>query len=193
MRKAAKTRNTKETQIEMELNLDGTGQRSIDSGIGFFNHMLELFSFHSGFDLIVNAKGDLFVDDHHTVEDCGILLGSLVGEALQDKKGISRYGSFTIPMDETLCNVTIDFSGRPYLVYNCDLKREKIGEYSCEMTEEFLRALSNTAKMNIHVNVYYGNNDHHKVEAVFKALGRAMKQGTEIVSEEIPSSKGILE
>jgi imidazoleglycerol-phosphate dehydratase len=192
-RKAQAKRNTKETQIEIAINLDGSGKNTIDTGIGFFDHMLQLFAFHSGFDLDVKANGDLYVDDHHTIEDIGILLGQLIKEALGDKRGIARYGFFSMPMDETLCNVSLDFSGRPYLVYNAELTREKIGEYSTEMTEEFLRALAFNAGLTLHVNVLYGNNDHHKVEAIFKALARAMKQAVKIESDAIPSSKGVLE
>jgi imidazoleglycerol-phosphate dehydratase len=192
-RKAQAKRNTKETQIEIAINLDGSGKNTIDTGIGFFDHMLQLFAFHSGFDLDVKANGDLYVDDHHTIEDIGILLGSLIKEALGDKRGIARYGFFSMPMDETLCNVSLDFSGRPYLVYNAELTREKIGEYSTEMTEEFLRALAFNAGLTLHVNVLYGSNDHHKVEAIFKALARAMKQAVKIESDAIPSSKGVLE
>jgi imidazoleglycerol-phosphate dehydratase len=192
-RKAQAKRNTKETQIEIAINLDGSGKNMIDTGIGFFDHMLQLFAFHSGFDLDVKANGDLYVDDHHTIEDIGILLGQLIKEALGDKRGIARYGFFSMPMDETLCNVSLDFSGRPYLVYNAELTREKIGEYSTEMTEEFLRALAFNAGLTLHVNVLYGNNDHHKVEAIFKALARAMKQAVKIESDAIPSSKGVLE
>ena len=142
---------------------------------------------------MLHAQGDLYVCDHHTVEDCGIVLGSLVNEALNDCRGIQRYGSFTIPMDETLCNVTLDCSKRPYLVYNCDLTREKVGEFSCEMVEEFLRAFAFHAGITLHVNVYYGRNDHHKIEAIFKALARALKQAIRVEGDELPSSKGVLE
>lgn len=193
MRKVTKERNTKETKIKMSINLDGNGTSTIDTGVGFFDHMLTLLAFHSKFDLDIKANGDLYVCDHHTIEDIGILLGNAIKEALGDKRGINRYGSFTIPMDETLCNVTLDISGRPYLVYHCELKRESIGTYSTEMTEEFLRALAVQAGITLHVNVYYGTNDHHKVEAIFKALGRALKQAVEITGTEIPSSKGVLE
>lgn len=193
MRVASKTRETKETKIQCELNLDGTGKSEIDTGIGFFDHMLTLFSFHSKIDLTLKAQGDLYVCDHHTVEDCGIVLGNLIGQALGDCKGIQRYGSFTIPMDETLCNVTLDCSKRPYLVYNCELNREKVGEFSCEMVEEFLRAFAFQAGITLHVNVFYGKNDHHKIEAIFKALARALKEAIRVEGEELPSSKGVLE
>ncbi len=193
MRMASKERNTKETKIKCEINLDGTGKSDISTGIGFFDHMLTLFSFHSGFDLNLHAQGDLEVCDHHTIEDCGILLGTLIKEALGDRVGIARYGSMNLPMDETLCNVTLDISGRPYLVYHCDLKRENVGAMSCEMVEEFFRAVAIASGITLHINVYYGSNDHHKIEAIFKAFGRALKQATQIVSDEIPSSKGVLE
>ena len=192
MRVAQMNRNTKETKIECSLNLDGSGISDIETGIGFFDHMLTLFSFHSKIDLKLHAQGDLYVCDHHTVEDCGIVLGKLVAQALADCRGIHRYGSFTIPMDETLCNVTLDCSKRPYLVYNCELKREKIGDFSCEMVEEFLRAFALNAGITLHVNVYYGRNDHHKVEAIFKALARALKEAIYIEGNELPSSKGVL-
>lgn len=193
MRIAKKERITKETKITCEINLDGTGQSEIDTGIGFFNHMLTLFAFHSGFDLKLKADGDLDVCDHHTIEDCGIVLGNVVKTALADRVGIARYGSMNLPMDETLCNVTLDISGRPYLVYHCDLKRENIGNMSCEMVEEFFRAFAMASGITLHINVYYGTNDHHKVESIFKAFGRALKQASEIVSDVVSSSKGVLE
>ena len=192
-REALIERNTKETQIRLQLNIDGTGSSDIDTGIGFFDHMLTLLAFHSNFDLVVKADGDLEVCDHHTIEDCGILLGKLFLEALGDKKGIARYGSMNLPMDEVLCNVTLDISGRPYLVFNCELIRENIGTMSCEMVEEFFRAFCVAAGVTLHINVYYGKNDHHKVEAIFKAFGRALKQAVKIESDRIPSSKGVIE
>lgn len=192
MRIAELTRNTKETKITARLNLDGDGTSTIDTGIGFFNHMLTLFAFHSGFDLDVQAEGDLDVCDHHTVEDIGIMLGDLLTTVLGDKKGIARYGNFFLPMDETLAQVTLDISGRPYLVYNCELKRDSIGTFSCEMVSEFLRAFANHAQVTLHVNVLYGENDHHKVEAIFKALGRALAQAVKVEGDRLPSSKGVL-
>lgn len=193
MRQAMMSRETKETKIEAKIELDGNGNNTVDTGIGFFDHMLTLLAFHSNFDLMVKAKGDLDVCDHHTIEDCGIVLGKIFLEALQDKKGIVRYGSVTLPMDEVLCNVTLDISGRPYLIFNCELSRENIGSMSCEMVEEFFRAFCVSAGITLHVNVYYGKNDHHKVEAIFKAFGRALKQAVQIESNRIPSSKGVLE
>lgn len=193
MRSVNKKRETKETQIACYVNLDGDGTSDIHTGVGFFDHMLTLFSFHSGIDIKLQAQGDLDVCDHHTVEDCGIILGTCVKEALQDKRGIARYGSMMLPMDETLCNVTLDISGRPYLVYQCELKRDQIGAFSCEMVEEFLRAFAFAAGITLHVNVYYGTNDHHKVEAIFKALGRALKAAVKVEGNALPSTKGKLE
>ncbi|MGX8851043.1 imidazoleglycerol-phosphate dehydratase HisB [Amedibacillus sp. YH-ame10] len=192
MRTSIKKRTTKETDISCTINLDGVGTANIDTGIGFFDHMLTLFAFHSKMDIDVVARGDLDVCDHHTVEDCGILLGECLKEALGDKKGIERYGSMNLVMDETLANVSLDISGRSFLVYNCELKREQIGTLSCEMVEEFLRAVAFQAGITLHVNVSYGTNDHHKVEAIFKAFGRAWKQAIAITSDELPSTKGVL-
>lgn len=193
MRQAAIERNTAETKIKCSLNLDGTGKSTIDTGIGFFNHMLTLFSFHSGIDLEMIADGDLDVCDHHTIEDCGIVLGKCVLQALGDRVGINRYGTFNLPMDETLCNVTLDISGRPILVYHCELKREQVGTMSTEMVEEFLRGFAVASGITLHVNVFYGTNDHHKIEAIFKALGRALKEAITITSDKLMSSKGLLE
>ena len=192
MRTCKMQRVTKETKISCSLNLDGSGQSKIATGIGFFNHMLELFAFHANFDLALMADGDLDVCDHHTIEDCGILLGECFKTALADKRGINRYGFMSLPMDEALANVTLDLSGRSYLVYHCELKREQIGGFSCEMLEEFLRAFSFNAGITLHVNVAYGTNDHHKIEAVFKGMGRALRQAVQISGDELPSTKGIL-
>lgn len=193
MRQCSKERNTLETKIKASLNLDGTGIANIDTGIGFFDHMLTLLAFHSCFDVSVKAVGDLDVCDHHTIEDVGILLGSLFKEALADKKGIARYGTCFLPMDESLARVCVDISGRPYLVYHVDLKREQIGSMSCEMVQEFFRAFAVAAGLTLHVEILYGENDHHKVEACFKAFGRALKQAVVIESDRISSSKGVLE
>ena len=192
-REAYIARKTGETDISVKLNLDGTGKTQINTGIGFFNHMLELFAFHSGFDLKVKARGDLEVDDHHTVEDLGILFGKCLKEALKDKRGIARYGSFRMPMEEALAIVDLDISGRPYLVFDAEFTREKVGEYSTEMTEEFFRAICDHSGITLHIHVPYGKNDHHKIEAVFKAFGRALKQAVRIEGDAIPSSKGVLE
>ena len=191
-RVAQKNRETKETNISIAINLDGSGKSEINTGVGFFDHMLTLFAFHAGFDLTIEAKGDLEVCDHPLIEDTGILLGELVLEALGDKRGIERYGNARVPMDESLTTVDLDFSGRSYLVYHCELKRDCIGNYSTEMTKEFLQALAGNAKMTLHVNNCYGENDHHKVESIFKALGRAMKMATAITNQNIPSTKGVL-
>ena len=192
MRTAEKRRTTKESDILVQINLDGNNSTEISTGIGFFDHMLELFAFHAGISLKLQAKGDLQVCDHHTVEDCGIVLGECIKEALGDKKGIHRYGSFLLPMDEALVQITLDISNRPYLVYDAEIKREMIGSFSCEMVSEFLRALVNQAGITLHVNVLYGENDHHKIEAIFKGLGRAFKQAICITSNELPSTKGML-
>lgn len=193
MRTGKIERKTKETDIALSLNLDGTGRSKIDTGIGFFDHMLTLFSFHSGFDLDLHVKGDLEVCDHHTIEDCGIALGNALKEALGDKKGIQRYGSFYLPMDETLCHISLDISGRPYLVFHADFQREQVGTMSTEMVEEFMRALAVQAGLTLHINILYGANDHHKIEAIFKALGRALRQAVQITGDAIPSSKGWIE
>lgn len=192
-RNAAMTRETKETKIDIRLQLEGSGQSEIHTGIGFFDHMLTLLAFHAKIDLFVTAQGDLEVCDHHLIEDTGIVLGELFQQALGDKRGIARYGSARVPMDETLCSVDLDFSGRSYLVCNCSLKREMIGSFSCEMLPEFLRAFADHARLTLHVNVLYGENDHHKVEAVFKALGRALREAICIVDDTLPSTKGVLE
>ncbi|MCR0203191.1 imidazoleglycerol-phosphate dehydratase HisB [[Clostridium] innocuum] len=189
---AKQNRDTKETKISCYMNLDGDGTSDIHTRIGFFDHMLTLFSFHSGIDLTLSAQGDLEVCDHHTVEDCGILMGACLKEALQDKRGIGRYGSMLLPMDEALAQVVLDISGRSFLVYNCELKRDTIGSFSCEMVEEFLRAFAFQAGITLHVNVPYGTNDHHKVEAIFKALGRALKAAIAVSGDALPSTKGTL-
>lgn len=193
MRLAEEIRTTKETDILCKVHLDGSGKADIATGIGFFDHMLTLLAFHSGFDITMKAKGDLDVCDHHTIEDCGIILGNCMKQALGDKRGIARYGSMNLPMDETLANVSLDISGRSYLVYHCELKRDSIGTFSCEMVEEFLRAFAFQAGITLHVNVFYGTNDHHKVEAIFKALGRALRQAVQVNGDALPSTKGLLE
>lgn len=192
MRKASANRTTKETQIAIALELDGQGMGQIDTPIGFFNHMLELFAFHSGMNLSIEAAGDTDVDDHHLVEDTGILLGKLVSEALGDKRGIARYGSCRLPMDESLAQIDLDFSGRPYLVFEGEFHRPMIGAFSTEMTEEFLRAFAFNAGLTLHVR-FSGKNDHHQVEAIFKSLARAIKQAIRIESDRLPSTKGVLE
>lgn len=193
MREASLTRTTKETVVSVTWNLDGKGKAQIDTGIGFFNHMLELLAFHSKTDLIVNAHGDLDVDDHHTIEDIGIVMGTVFRQALQDRKGIARYGFFLLPMDEVLCETAMDISGRPYSVFNCDFTRENIGAMSTEMAEEFFRAFAVTAGVSLHINVRYGTNDHHKMEGIFKSIGHTIRAAVKIEGEDIPSTKGMLE
>lgn len=190
-RSSKRERITQETSINLDLNLDGSGNSQINTGIGFFDHMLNLFAFNGKMDLKVSAKGDLDVCDHHTIEDIGITLGEAFKEALGDKAGINRYGTFYVPMDETLALVSLDISNRPYLVFDCDFKREKVGEMSTEMVVEFFRAFAFNAGITLHLKVLYGENDHHKIEALFKALGRAIKEA-KFRSEEngIPSTKG---
>lgn len=192
MRKSKVERITSETNISLEFNIDGEGKASIDTGIGFLDHMLNLMIFHGSFDLELNCKGDLYIDDHHTVEDIGIALGQAFSKAIGDRKGIKRYGNIQIPMDETLGQVVVDISNRPYLVYNMNLKRERLGDMSCENFKEFFRAFAYNGRLTLHINLLYGENDHHKIEAIFKALGRALKEGSQIVSDKIPSSKGML-
>jgi imidazoleglycerol phosphate dehydratase HisB len=193
MRTAEIDRETKETKIKVSLDLDGSGEIDIDTGIGFLDHMLELFAFHGGLNLTIRAKGDLDVDDHHTVEDCGLAMGAAFKEALGDRMGIARYGSFTLPMDEALASVNMDISGRPYLVFNCKFTREQLGMLSTEMIEEFFRAFATASGTTLHVNLLYGSNDHHKAEAVFKAFGHAVKEAVAIVGTELPTTKGYLE
>ena len=177
-RVASCSRVTKETQIEMTLNLDGTGKTDISTGIGFFDHMLSGFARHGLFDLIVKVTGDLEVDSHHTIEDTGIVLGQTIAKALGDKKGIKRYGHFMLPMDEVLVLSAIDLSGRPYLNYNAEFVSDKMGEMDTEMVREFFYAVSYSAMMNIHLKILDGINDHHKAEALFKAFGKALDMAT---------------
>ena len=171
-------RNTKETQIELEINLDGSGASKIDTGIPFFYHMLHGFARHGLFDLQVTVKGDLEVDCHHTVEDTGIVLGQAIADALGDKSGIKRYGSFMLPMDETLALCAIDLSGRPYLKYDADFTTEQIGSLDTEMIREFFYAVSYSAAMNLHLKILDGENNHHMAEALFKAFGKALDVAT---------------
>ena len=188
-----KERTTNETSIKLEINLDGSGKSDIKTGIGFLDHMLTLFSFHSKIDLKILADGDLYVCDHHTVEDIGITLGEAFKEAIGNKEGINRYGTFYIPMDETLALASLDISNRPFLVFDCNFNREKVGEMSTEMVVEFFRAFALNAGITLHLKVLYGENDHHKIEALFKALGRAIKEAKFRNSENgLPSTKGSL-
>jgi imidazoleglycerol-phosphate dehydratase len=185
-------RQTKETDIVCELNLDGVGRYEIDTGAGFLDHMLTHLSKHGKIDLVVKAKGDLHIDPHHTTEDIGICLGECLLTALGDKKGIARYGYSSVPMEDALANVSLDLSGRPACVYNAEYRSNKIGDFDVECVEEFLRAFSNSGKFNLHVNVPYGTNSHHIAEAIFKALGQAMATAVRIVGTDVPSTKGQL-
>lgn len=173
-RKADIKRETNETQIELELNLDGSGNASVDTGIGFFDHMLEGFAKHGFFDLKLRSTGDLHVDGHHTVEDTGIVLGSAIKEAIGDKKGIKRYGNMILPMDDALVLCAIDLCGRPYLSYEADFKTEKIGYLDTELIREFFYAVSYSAMMNLHIKVISGTNSHHIAEAMFKSFAKAL-------------------
>lgn len=195
MRTCTINRDTHETKISMTLNLDGSGQYNIDTGIGFLDHMLELFAFHSQCDLEVKCLGDIKVDSHHTIEDLGIVLGKCILEALGDKRGITRYGQMSIPMDETLVTTTLDLSGRPYLVYHAEFKTQVLGQYETEMTKEFFKAVSDHALMTLHIQEIYGENTHHIIEAMFKSFARALKQAIAIDEKNkdlIVSSKGVL-
>ena len=187
-------RNTRETQIRVELDVDGTGQYAIETGIPFFNHMLELFAKHSLFDLNLKATGDLDVDDHHTVEDLGLVLGSCLDQALGDRRGIRRYGFMLLPMDESLCQVALDLGGRPYMVYNVNNERKVIKTFDVRLVEEFFRALMTQSRMNLHINHLYGDEVHHAYESVFKAFARALRMAVEIDPREggVPSSKGVI-
>ena len=185
-------RKTKETDIVVEMNLDGAGTHTIDTGVGFLDHMLSHVSQHGHIDLSIRAKGDLHVDAHHTVEDVAICIGEALRQTLGDKKGIARYGNSAVPMEDALANLALDLSGRPYCVFHAAFGTEKIGEFDCECIEEFFRALANTARLNLHVTVPYGTNSHHIAEAIFKALGQALAQAVRITGGDVPSTKGIL-
>ena len=193
-RRAAINRSTKETRIDLTLDLDGSGQVEVKTGVGFFDHMLEHVGRHGLFDLTIKARGDLHVDDHHTVEDVGICLGQALAEAVGDKRGIRRYGFFAAPMEETLAQVAVDLSGRAATVYKVKYRGSKIGTFDVQLVEEFLRALALNAKMNLHVTVPYGTNNHHIAEAICKTLGKALRMALERDPREtaVPSTKGIL-
>ncbi len=193
-RRAEVRRKTKETEIALKLNLDGSGKHSIATGVPFFDHMLSLLAYHSSMDVSLKAKGDIGVDAHHTVEDVGICLGDGIRKALGEAKGIQRYGMAMIPMDEALVSVALDFSMRPVLVFNMKLRKSKIGTFDPELVEEFFKALCNHAKITLHINLLYGRNSHHMVEAVFKAFGRAVRGAVSLDSRSssVPSTKGLL-
>jgi len=192
MRIANKIRTTKETDIQITLNLDGRGKSKIDTGIGFFDHMLILFAKHSGFDLSVKATGDLFIDNHHTVEDIGIVLGEVFKEALGDKVGIRRYSTFFVPMDDVLARVSVDLGGRSYLSYDAGFTRERIGDFETETLRDFMQSFADNADMNLHIKVLEGDNNHHKAEGIFKAFGRALSEACSVVSDQLPTTKGVL-
>ena len=192
MRKSIVERNTLETKIKVEINLDGSGKTDINTGVGFLDHMLTLMGFHGKFDLTILANGDLNVDDHHTIEDIGIALGEAFKQAIGDRVGIKRYSTVYIPMDESLAYTSLDISNRPYLVFNVNFTDEKIGTMSTQMFKEFFRAFVNESRITLHINLLYGENDHHKIEAVFKSFARALKEGSEVISNDISSSKGVL-
>lgn len=194
MRSAEIERKTIETDIYVKLDIDGTGQRKIETGIGFFDHMLDLFGRHGVFDLTLTVKGDLHVDEHHTIEDAGIALGEAFAAAVGDKAGINRYATQFVPMDETLAFVSLDFSGRAFLQYNVDCPDTTVGGISSQIFEEFFRAFSSAARLTLHINALYGANTHHIIEAVFKATGRALRFALEKDprSTGIPSTKGVL-
>ena len=191
-RTAKLERKTNETDIFIEIDLDGEGRYEVDTGIGFFDHMLSHLSKHSKIDLTLKAKGDLEVDGHHTIEDVAICLGTCLNDALGDKKGIARYGNASLPMEDALANVAIDLSGRAFFAYNVDYRTERIGDFDVECIEEFLRSLSSVGKFNLHINVPYGTNSHHIAEGIFKAMGQAMAAAVKITGTDIPSTKGVL-
>lgn len=193
-RTAKLTRKTKETDITIDFNIDGSGRSSINTGIGFFNHMLEGFARHGFFDLDLSCEGDLAVDCHHTIEDCGIVLGNAIKHAIGDKKGIRRFGDCTLPMDETLVLCAVDLSGRPYLSFDANFTTDRVGYMDTEMVKEFFYAISYTAGMNLHIKILTPGNNHHMIEAIFKAFARALDQATSYDSRitDVMSTKGSL-
>jgi imidazoleglycerol-phosphate dehydratase len=195
MRKGAIKRKTKETEVDVEVNLDGTGRASIATGIGFLDHMLDLLARHSRIDVIVKAKGDLHIDHHHTTEDVGIALGQAVKQALGDMRGITRYADVHVPMDEALTRVAIDISGRPFLVFKAEFVRDKVGEFDTELVQEWFQAFAMNSGITLHTETLYGSNDHHIAESCFKALARALRTAIAIdprAKDEVPSTKGSL-
>jgi imidazoleglycerol-phosphate dehydratase len=191
MRRASLSRKTKETDIKIDFNLDGTGKNDVDTSIGFLDHMFELFAFHGGFDIKIEAKGDIHVDFHHLIEDLGIVLGKCIDKALGERKGVKRYGFASIPMDEALAQVSLDLGGRAFLVYNVPFEGY-IKDVDINLFEEFFRAVVNNAKITLHVNVPYGKDLHHVVEAIFKAFAKALNDASKIIGENLPSTKGLL-
>ena len=193
-RRAEVRRRTKETDVRVRLNLDGEGASSVATGVAFLDHMLELFARHGLFDLEIECRGDLEVDDHHTVEDTAICLGQALAEALGDKSGVARYGSALVPMDEALCRAVVDLSGRFYLVYEVETRRERIGNFSVELAEHFWRSFAEAARCNLHLDLLRGRNTHHILEGTFKAAARALRQAVELDPRVrgVPSTKGVL-
>ncbi|MFL5240983.1 MAG: imidazoleglycerol-phosphate dehydratase HisB [Gemmataceae bacterium] len=193
-RTARINRKTTETQIDLNIDLDGTGRADVTTGIGFFDHMLTLLAKHSLIDITIKAEGDLHVDCHHTVEDVGICLGQALAQALGNKAGIRRYGSATAPMDETLVTTAVDLSGRSFFVYNAEVPIETLGTFNAPLAEEFWRAVSSSAAMNLHIICHYGRNTHHIIEAIYKATARALRQAVELDPRMtgVPSTKGVL-
>ena len=192
MRTAEIERKTKETDIKLKISIDRQFENQIETGIGFFDHMLTALAVHSGISMNLSAIGDLYVDSHHTVEDTGIVLGKAFAQAIGEKLGINRYGHAYIPMDEALGFASLDISGRPYLVFNGQFSEDKIGDFDTCLTEEFFRAFAFNAGITLHINIVYGSNDHHKCEAVFKAVAHALKMAVEINGDKVLSTKGVL-
>lgn len=192
MRQATITRETKETKVSVTVNLDGSRHCAVDTGIGFFDHMLGLFGFHAGFDLEIKAQGDLEVDTHHTVEDVGLTLGQAFRKAFGERPAIRRFGFAFVPMEETLSRVVVDISGRPYLMYRCAVPNKDLGSFETETVREFFRAFSQEARMNLHIETLYGENTHHIIESVFKSCARAVADAVRIVEGGVASTKGVI-
>lgn len=195
MRTSEIKRKTNETEVTVKLNIDGIGRNKVDTGVGFLNHMLQALSQYSIFDIEIVAKGDLSIDEHHTVEDVGLALGQALDKALSDRRGINRYGSATVPMDDALVLVAVDLGGRPYLQMDVEFKRERVGDISTELFYDFFQAFSQSSKSNFAIKMLAGRNEHHKIEAIFKALGVSLRKACEIDSKrngEIPSTKGVI-
>lgn len=192
MRVAEIFRKTNETDIYVRLNLDGTKNIKIETGIPFFDHMLTLFAFHGSFDLDIKAIGDIDVDDHHTLEDVGLALGQAIYQALGERIGINRYGLMYLPMDEALSRVVIDMSNRPFLVFKAIFYREKVGTMDTQNVYEFFKSVVNESRMNLHIETLYGDNEHHKIESIFKGFGRALKEAVQIIHNDVSSTKGVL-
>lgn len=192
MRHSEVSRETAETAVKLSLELDGSGRSEIDTGVGFLDHMLTLLALHGGFDLAVSCKGDLNVDAHHSVEDIGLCFGAALAQALGKKRGINRYGSILLPMDEALILCAVDLSGRPCLRYTANIPSQKVGEFDTELAREFFQAVANTALMSLHLRQLDGENSHHIIEGMFKAFGRALRQAVAVTGGALPSTKGVL-